>query len=29
MPSFAACLYGSALYTSGPSGVWSFVENCR
>jgi hypothetical protein len=28
MPSFAAYLYGSALYTPGPSGVRCFVENC-
>ena len=26
MPSFAACLYGSALYTPGPRGVRCFVE---
>src|SRR5215208_3174153 len=28
MPSFAACLYGSALYTPDPSGVRCFFEDC-
>src|SRR5215217_9123786 len=28
MPSFAACLYGSALYTPGPSVVRCFFEDC-
>ena len=28
IPSFAACLYGSALYTPSPSGERCFVEDC-